>query len=214
VQLDARPVRTPGKALLVLPTQALAEEIAGEWDAQQSAIDPRTMPLTRAANSAIDKVMPQQGDVIEMLVSYGDADLTCYRAAGPQQLVMLQAAAWDPLLDWAEQEFGTRLQPRTGVIHAPQDPETLQVLHAEVAKLSIFQLAGFHDLVTLSGSLIIGLAACHRHLSAVKLWSYSRIDEDWQEAQWGQDDEATAMAAAKRQAFLEAELFFRLSAIS
>ncbi len=101
VRLDGRPVKTPAKAPLVLPTLALAQAIAAEWDAQTGTVRPATMPLTRAANSAIDKVAPMRAEVIAELAGYGGTDLLCYRAEGPEALVARQAAAWDPLLDWA-----------------------------------------------------------------------------------------------------------------
>lgn len=214
VHLDGRPVRTPAKSALVLPTRAVADAIAAEWDAQAEVIDPRTMPATRAANAAIDKVRPQRDEVIEMLVAYGDADLLCYRADSPAALVQRQAGAWDPLLDWAAETYGARLSPRTGVMHEPQDPVALDRLAAPVRDQSVFELAAFHDLVSLSGSLVIGLAATRDRLPAADLWQVSRLDETWQAEQWGADEEAEAAAEIKRQSFLMAKRFFDASRIS
>jgi chaperone required for assembly of F1-ATPase len=214
VQLDARPVRTPGKSLLDVPTRAMATAIAAEWDAQAETVDPRTMPVTRAANSAIEKVTPQRAQVAQMLADYGDADLTCYRADGPGELVARQSDAWDPLLDWAATEFGARLIPVQGVIHMPQSPASLQRLAEPPHAMTAFELTGFHDLVSLSGSLIIGLAATRELLPIRTLWQRSRIDETWQEEQWGADAEATAMAADKKQAFLNAYHFYKMSRIN
>jgi len=214
VRLDDRPVRTPAKAPLVVPTRELASSIAAEWDAQSGKIDPRDMPLTRAANAAIDKVVPQQAEVVSMLADYGDADLTCYRAEAPAELVARQAAAWDPLLDWATDCFGARLVPVTGVVHSPQNATSLARLKQPLMAMSAFELAGFHDLVSLSGSLVIGLAASRNFLPIDVLWARSRIDEDWQEQKWGRDDEASAAAAQKRRGFLEAAKFYRLSTIN
>ena len=87
VHLDGRPLRTPGKVPLVVPTRGIAEAMAEEWRAQDEKIDPRTMPFTRTANSAIDKVAPQHADVAAMLAEYGDSDLLCYRAESPAPLV-------------------------------------------------------------------------------------------------------------------------------
>ncbi len=211
VYLDTRTVRTPAKAPFTLPTLALAEACAAEWDAQEAQIDPAAMPFTRTANSALDKVAVQHDEVAEMIAAYGDSDLTCYRADAPVELVARQAEAWDPLLDWAGEAFGARLKPRTGIMHAPQDAEALARLRAEVSSLDAFRLAAFHDLVSLSGSLVIGLAVAHGHLDAETAWTLSRIDEDWQAEQWGEDEEAAEHAALKRQAFLDAALFFRLA---
>jgi len=211
VLLDARPVRTPAKAPLILPTRAMAEAIAAEWEAQEKEIDPTSMPATRAANSAIDKVAVQFDEVADMLSAYGDSDLLCYRAETPQELVDRQAAAWDPLLDWAHETFGARLEPRTGIMHAPQSPEALARLDAALRRQTPFQLAAFHDLVALSGSLVIALAAVHDHLPAEDLWALSRIDELWQEEQWGHDEEAHETAEIKRGSFLDAKRFHDLT---
>ena len=211
VKLDGRGVKTPAKTPLVVPTQALADAIAAEWDAQDKKIDPLTMPVTRGANAALDKVATQKDEVVEMLAAYGDCDLLCYRAAGPVELISLQQAAWDPLLDWSAQSLGAPLMAKEGVIHAPQAPETLDRLTALVADMDNFGLAAFHDLVAMSGSLILALAVTRKRLSADDAWAVSRIDEDWQITQWGEDDEARATVAIKHEAFLAAARFYEKS---
>lgn len=211
VHLDSRPVRTPAKALLDLPTEALAQAIAAEWQALAKAIDPAAMPITRAANAAIDKVTAQHSEVAEMLAAYGDTDLTCYRAAQPKELADRQAGAWDPLLDWAADRYDARLIPVEGVIHQPQSATALARLAAPLRAMTPFELTAMHDLVSLSGSLIIGLAASADAVPVQDLWARSRIDEDWQAEQWGADDEAAAQTAQKRRAFLEAARFLALS---
>ena len=159
IALDGRRVMTPGKSPLVVPTRPLAEAIAAEWQAQDEKIDPNTMPFTRTANSAIEKVAPQRAEVAQMLAEYGDSDLLCYRADGPEALVERQAEQWDPMLDWAEATHGARLAPRAGIMHAPQDGAALDRLAARVHEMDAFELAAFHDLVSLTGSLVLGFAA-------------------------------------------------------
>ncbi len=207
VELDGRGVRTPAKAPLALPTRALAEAVAAEWRAQSGKVDPQTMPATRTANSAIDKVRPQQAEVVAALAAYGAHDLLCYRAATPPELVARQAAGWDPLLGWAARSLQAPLAVTTGVLPVPQDPEVLARLTVRVAEFGPFALAAFHDLVMLSGSLILGLAVTGNEIAPEEAWALSRIDEDWQQELWGADDEATEVAAAKRAAFLDAALF-------
>jgi len=214
VLLDGRPVRTPAKAPLIVPTREMAAAIAAEWDAQEGKIDPLSMPVTRGANAAIDKVSAQHAEVVTMLADYGDADLICYRATFPEELIARQAAAWDPLILWAKTDLGAALVPIQGVIHRPQDPDALRCLHDQVAKLDAFALAAFHDLVSLSGSLIIGFAVLHNSKTAEELWSLSRIDEAWQQEQWGEDDEALETAAIKKSAFLQAKVFLTLLGIT
>jgi chaperone required for assembly of F1-ATPase len=210
VHLDARPVRTPQKSLLVLPTLGLAETIAAEWMAQDKTVKPETMPFTRMANSAIDKVAPQFAEVAGMLAAYGESDLLCYRAEGPADLVDLQAAGWDLHLAWAEKTLGAPLNVTSGVMHITQPPTSLVALRGAVEALSPFELAAFHDLVAISGSLILALAVTHHRLPAETAWDLSRIDETWQASLWGEDEEAVEVAALKRADFLQADRFYGL----
>ncbi len=211
VELDGRRVKTPAKAALVLPTRDMAMAVAAEWDAQDKEVDPATMPFTRSANAAIDKVRVQHAEVADMLADYGDSDLLCYRASHPEALQARQAAAWDPALDWASEVLNARLSPVVGVVHQPQTKPALDALRDQVHALNAFQLAAFHDLVSLSGSLILGFATAKNWRSTEEIWSISQIDENWQIEQWGHDDEASAATEVKKAAFLHAKRFFDLS---
>ncbi|WP_062561237.1 ATP12 family chaperone protein [Paracoccus aminovorans] len=211
VVLDDRPLRTPGKQPLVLPTEALARAVAAEWDAQADVIDPNRMPLTRAANSAIEKVTPQFHDVATMLAEYGGTDLLSYRADAPEELARAQAEGWDPLIDWAATELRALLRITHGVIPVPQDPAALLKLHAEVAALDAFGLTALHDLVTLPGSLVLGLAVIRGRIDAETAHALSRIDEEFQAQRWGRDEEADAAAAARLAAMRDSERFWQLS---
>ncbi|MCR9107863.1 ATP12 family protein [Marivita sp. XM-24bin2] len=210
VVLDGRPVRTPAKAVLEVPSRAIAEKIASEFAAQDDRIDPGTMPFTKTANAAIDKVALQLLEVADLLAEYGDSDLLCYRADAPEALVERQNMVWDPLLEWAERELNAKLEPRVGVMHAPQDPAAISELRERVRAMNAFELAAFHDLVAISGSLVIGFAAKSGDHPIDELWSASRVDEDWQQEQWGEDEEAVEMAKHKQAAFLHAFDFLRL----
>ncbi len=211
VALDDRVVNTPGKLPLVLPTRALAQAVADEWDAVSEAIDPGVMPVTRAANSAIEKVAPQFDAVASMLADYGGTDLLSYRDDRQDALAREQAAAWDPLLDWAADTLGARLAVTGGVIPVAQDPGALARLHGHVAGLDSWGLTALHDLVTMPGSLVLGLAVAHGRLTAEQAHALSRLDEDYQARIWGRDDEAEAAALRRRAAMLDAERFWHLS---
>ncbi len=211
ISLDGRPVKTPAKRMLLVPTRAYADAIAQEWAAQDEIIDPIGMPFTRSANASVDKVAQQHSEVADMIAAYGDSDLLCYRAEHPEALVSRQKLQWDPILDWAEDVLGVRLMARDGVIHAPQDPSALRVLAAEVHAMSPYELTGFHDLVSLSGSLILGFAATYDFMTPKAIWDISRLDEIWQAEEWGADDEAEAAAQIKEQAFCHAKQVFDLA---
>jgi len=204
VTLDARPLRTPAKAPVLLPARALADAVAAEWDAQEGVVRPAAMPLTRAVNSAIDTVGPRRAEVVAEVARFAETDLLCYRAAGPAALGARQAMAWDPLLGWAAATFGARLVTVEGVMFAPQPAAALSALRAGVERFDAFELTALHDLVALSGSLVIGLAAAAGQAPAETLWDKAHVDEAWQAEQWGEDAEAAAALALRRQAFLQA----------
>jgi chaperone required for assembly of F1-ATPase len=210
VALDGRPVRTPAKALLVVPTARLAAAIAAEWDAQTGEVRPATMPLTRAANAMIDRVAPQPEAVAAEIAGYGASDLLCYRAEAPAALRARQAAAWDPLLAFAAETFGAPLRCTAGVMPLAQPAESLARLSAVVRAQDACALTALSDLVSLSGSLVIGLAVLHGQ-AAETLWPLSCIDEAWQAELWGRDEEAEAALALRRAAFLDAARFLDLS---
>ena len=211
LRLDGRALRTPAKAALRMPTAPLAEAVAGEWRAVEEVVNPLAMPLTRAANAAIDKVAPQREAVVGELAGFGASDLLSYRAAAPEGLVERQAAAWDPLLDWAEATHGARLAVTIGVMPVAQDPAALERLAAPLRAADAFALTALSDLVALSGSLVIGLAAVSGAWEADDLWERSRIDERWQEEVWGRDEEAAETAALRRRDFLGARRFHLLA---
>ena len=160
ILLDKRLVKTPAKATLAVPSQAMAEAIAAEWEAQDEKIDPQKMPTTRSANAALDKVTPQRAEVAQLIAAYGENDLLCYRAPAPIELVDRQKEAWDPLLAWAAETLDAPLRTAEGVMHVAQPANAVANLTACVAAQSPFQLTALHDLVSMSGSLVIGLRHC------------------------------------------------------
>ena len=208
--LDGRQISTPAKAKLVVPSQALAQEIAAEWGAQDKEVRPETMPATRMANSAIDLVGKQFDAVADMIAEYGGSDLICYRAQSPEELIARQAEHWDPLVDWSGTTLGAGLKVTSGILPVDQDPRSLAALNRQVRDFDPFRLAALHDLVTLSGSLVIGLAVAANHLTPAKGWSISRIDENYQRELWGADEEAEAAAQRKESEFIFAHKFLEL----
>lgn len=208
VLLDGRAVKTPANSPLVVPTKALADAMAIEWEAQDESIDPNTMPVTRMANSAIDKVTVQHAAVADMLAAYGDSDLLCYRATDPRELVARQAEKWDPILDWAVDSLGVQLKTVSGIMHEAQDARSVRKMSDLVHALSPFELTAFHDLVSISGSLVLAFAVARQHLNADAALELSRLDELWQEEFWGKDEEAQELVEKKRADFAVAAWFY------
>ncbi len=188
--LDGKPVRTPGKAALRLPTRALAEAIAEEWRAQGERIDPLTMPLTRLANSAIDGVAGREQAVIDDIVAHAGSDLVCYRAGGPDGLVKAQQTHWDPVLAWARTALGAPLFLAEGVAHVAQPETSLARLRETLLGRDAFSLAALHVMTGLTGSALLALAVAQGRLTPEAAWEAAHVDEDWQISKWGQDAEA------------------------
>jgi chaperone required for assembly of F1-ATPase len=211
IRLDGRPVRTPAKAALAVPSAALAEAIAAEWAAQGDKVDPRSMPLTGLANAAIDRVGPQHADFARDLAAYGGTDLLCYRADSPAPLVARQAESWDALLGWAQRRYDVAFTVVTGIMHRPQPPATIARLAEAVAARDAFALAGLSPLVTIGGSLVAALAVAEDAIDVDAAFAATHLDELWQAEQWGEDALATQARAARRVDFLAAARFVALA---
>ncbi len=192
VELDGRGVKTPAKAALVLPTEALARAVAEEWDDQAETIKPDDMPLTRMANTAIDRISLNAEPVIDEIAGFAAADHLCYWAAEPRDLVERQAQAWMPLLSWVEERYGAKLVVVEGIMHKDQPEDAVAALRAAVAERDVFALAALHTVTTISGSLVLALAVADDRISAEDAFSLSQIDEAYQAERWGTDAEAEA----------------------
>lgn len=192
IRLDGRAVRTPAKAELAVPVEALAQAIAEEWQAQGTHIDPSSMPLTRLANSAIDGVTQREAEVRADIARYAGSDLLCYRADGPEALQQRQAEVWDPILRWAEQELGARFAIGTGLMPVAQPDAAKAAVARALEAYDGFALAALHVITTLTGSVLLALALARGHLTAEQAWAAAHVDEDWQISKWGEDAEARA----------------------
>ncbi|MBA3666364.1 MAG: ATPase [Sphingomonas sp.] len=210
IMLDGRRVKTPARADLVVPTRALAEAIASEWNASGETVDPRAMPLTGLSNAAIDQVAPDPARFAAELAKYGESDLLCYRAQRPKSLVTMQEEEWDPLLDWAKRRFGAELATSQEIMHVAQPGPSVARLGDAVGTMAAFNLAGLSPLVTISGSLIVALAVYEKALAPEDAWWAVSLDERWQAEQWGADAEAVTALEARRRDFLAGARFLRL----
>lgn len=210
IVLDDKALKTPRRTAFLMPTAALADAIADEWRAQGETILPAAMPLTRLANSAIDQVAPRQAEVAAEIARFAESDLICYRAEWPADLVARQSATWDPLVDWAGRRYDVALRIATGVIHQPQAPETLERLRGTVHALDPWRLTALHALVTIAGSLVIGLAVLEGALSAADGWTAGRLDDIYQSERWGDDPITKAAETARRYDFDAAARFLLL----
>jgi chaperone required for assembly of F1-ATPase len=198
VALDGRRIKTPAGKPLIAPTHAAADAVAQEWNEQGERIRPTTMPVTRAINVAIDRVTPERAAVAEIVAEYGATDMLCYRAPWPGPLAARQTQHWDPVLTWMETRYRAPLLRVEGVMHIAQPAPSLAALRAAVDGFDAFALTALHELVSIAGS------------PGPDAWTLSRIDEDFQIEQWGEDDEAKALAARRHRDFLVAERLLTL----
>ena len=210
IELDAKPLKTPAREPLVVPSEALAEAIKYEWSNAPGEVDPRAMPLTGLANAAVDRVAPDSGKFASNLAKYAQADLFCYRAEGPAGLVEWQSAEWDPLLGWARRRFDIEFVVTTGIVHVAQPVATVARLAHEVAVLDAYRLAALSPLVTIGGSLIAALALVEAAIPLATIWSAVSLDERWQIERWGDDAEAVASLEHRRVDYAAAAGFIRL----
>lgn len=210
ITLDGRPVKTPARAELTLPTAALAEAVAGEWTGAGETVDPRAMPLTGLANAAIDRVAADRDGFAASLARYAESDLLCYRAEAPAELVARQARAWDPLLGWARRRFDVDFAITAGVAPVRQPEATVARLGQAVAALDPFALAGLSPLVSIGGSLVTALALAEDAVGLDDAWAAVSLDEQWQLDRWGADAEACAALASRKRDFAAAKQFLEL----
>jgi chaperone required for assembly of F1-ATPase len=204
ILLDGKPVKTPARADLILPTPALAGAVAAEWRAQGDEIDPRTMKLTGLSNAAIDRVAPDLASFARPLAAYAESDLLCYRADAPAELVARQAEAWDPLLDWARARFDVHFAVTRGIVHAPQPDATVARLGEALAAYDAFPLAGLAPIITIGGSLVTALALAEDEIDADSAFDLTHLDELWQARRWGEDRLALEARAVRKRDFMAA----------
>ncbi len=210
IRLDGRPVLTPARRPLGLPNRALADAVADEWRSVGAEVDPRTMSLTGFANAAIDRVLPERPAFAAGLGRYAEADLACYRSEWPPELVERQRECWDPLLAWARRRYDLDFATTSGLMPVPQPPATVDRLVHEVTAIDPFRLAGLSALITIGGSLIVGLALLEKAISAEEAWAAVSIDERWQIEKWGSDNDAEQTLENRRRDFLAAARFLEL----
>ncbi len=210
ILLDGKPVRTPARRALTLPSRALAEAVVAEWEAQTDTIDPARMPLTRLANVVIDAVADKPAPVADEIAKFLGSDLLFYRAEAPAGLVESQARAWDPVLAWARDQLGARFVLAQGVIYVPQPDEAVAAARAAIPA-EPWRLGAVSSITTLTGSALLALALAQGVLAAEAVWAAAHVDEDWQMSQWGRDELALARRAYRETEFQAAVVVLKLA---
>ena len=210
IELDGRPVMTPARHPLRVPSKPLGDAIAGEWACQGDRIDPLTMPMMRLASTAIDRVAPEPARVIAGLLAWGMSDLVCFRADHPVELVSRQVACWQPLVDWIAAEHGAALAVTTGIMPLEQPPESINAFRSVVEDLDSFHLVAIHSIASATGSLVIALALLAGRLGAGEAFRAGSLDDLWSLEVWGDDAEARRRLDVRQTDICKAERFLRL----
>ncbi len=209
ILLDDKPVKKPSGAVLALPFRSLAEAIADEWRKVQPAFIPSHLPLTQLAITAQDRMATARPAIITPLAAYGLNDLLCYRAAEPA-LASWQHTAWQPWLDWAAATHGLHLLVTTGITPITQPPETCIICETILEAFDDYTLAACGIMVPALGSLVLALAAATGYMDAATATALSSLDEQWQERQWGQDEDAAMKRHAIQQDIALCQYFMQL----
>ena len=199
--LDDRPVFSPAKAVVVVPTQALAEAVQAEWQAVEDEIQPEDMPLYSMAVTVTDRVTPQRKALVDELAGYIHDDVLRYRSGDDLVLASRQTEIWDPWLNWAEQTCGLWLPTTAGLMPVAADDATENIVRNRLQPLADSQFSCLYRVATLSGSVVLGLAFQGQHLGADEVFETAFLDELYQNSLWGKDDEA-----ADRQVAIKSEL--------
>jgi chaperone required for assembly of F1-ATPase len=210
IALDGRPLRTPLKRDFLVPSLALAQAVAAEWNSQGDRVDPASMALTKLANAAIDRAVGGEQKIIDDIVGYAATDLVCYRAVEPEGLVQREGKAWDPLLDWAAEVLNAEFQIIEGIVHQPQGDTAVEVVRRYLAGQDVMRLCAIHNLTTLTGSALIALALTEGFIDADDAWRAAHVDEDWQIERWGCDEEAARRRVRQEEEFRQTARFLNL----
>jgi len=210
IALDGRTAKTPAGRPLVAPTEALAQRIAEEWSGQGEVIDVSRMPLTRWIFTTLDRKDGADQAMAKILADHAGADLLCYRAEGPAELVVLEAEAWDPILTWAEQSLGLVFVVTSGIMHRSQPEATLARVADLALALDPFRRTGLAFAAGLFGSAVLSFAVAQGRLGGEAAFDLSRLDEAHQAARWGVDAEAATRTASLRQDARTLQLWFNL----
>ena len=208
IRLDERGLRTPARSVLVMPTQALARLLAAEWEAQGERIAMASMPATRLAFTAADRVRAARAEVCAEIARYGGSDVLCYFAEAPRRLEERQIQAWVPLLEWADEALGLHLVRTVGIAHVTQPRETLERVAALAGELDDFALAGLGHATALFGSAVLALALQRDKLGGALALDLSRLDEIYQAEVWGADAEAALRVESMTAEALMLEAWF------
>jgi len=179
VTLDGRPVKTAMKHELLAANEDIANALVREWSAQEEAIVPDTMPITQILNTKIDRVTHERSAIEVYVFKYLDTDLLCYRTDNPPELKTAQENAWDEYLTWFENEYCTPLETTYGLSALSQPKATHEKAQAAIKDLNDDHFTVLQLITSLSGSIVLALAAIHGKADAKQIYAAMRVEENF-----------------------------------
>lgn len=206
--LDGKPVKTPAQNNFVIPVRSVGELIVEEWTAQEIYINPHNMPVTRLLNTSIDRVAVHKSDIINQLLAYISTDTLCFVTPANSGLRTQQNAIWTPVILWA-QAYLDHPVIQTHTFDPPVQSYNNTVRNI-LNDFTAFELTCLYECITLSGSVLIGLAIWQQAINVNDLWKASVLEETWQAQYWGMDQEAAQTLENKKEDFLRASHILHL----
>jgi chaperone required for assembly of F1-ATPase len=210
ILLDGKPIKTPNRATLAVPSNALAQAIAEEWRAQEGVIRPETMILTKLANTAIDRVTSDPAHARQQMLVLARSDVVCYRAETPSDLVERERQAWDPVLAWLNERFGASLRSASGIGFVAQDDAAIAALDSALLHRDPFFIAALYAAAALLGSVVLALALSEGEFDSEEAFTRANLDKIYQAERWGWDEQDKAKTAAERSELRQISRFLEL----
>ena len=177
ILLDAKPINTPFKNTLHVFQQGLADALVKEWSSQVDKIVPDTMPLTQIVSTKIDKVSNERAQMSAEVLKFFNTDLLCYRTDAPAELLRAQENAWDPVLKWFAQRFGSELETTQTLVALKQSQAAHDAIRVYVEALDDDRFTILQMITPLAGSIILAMAFIEGEVGGQKLFDCTHVEE-------------------------------------
>jgi chaperone required for assembly of F1-ATPase len=209
--LDNKPIKTPTGHLLSTPSHTKANAVVTEWQAQTDDIILGTMPVTQYLNSVHDKIIPNYDFILNQLLQYADNDCIFYFTHNTDiDLYTNQQQYWLPIIQYFEIYYAAELNYGTDLILKNQCDNFKNHLQDFLKDLSYENLAGLYKIITLLGSVLLGIYAYGGHIDYDTALRYSRLEQDYNIQNWGLDFEAEQTRNFINQDYAQAVMFLKL----
>uniref|UniRef100_A0AC35UD72 AAA_12 domain-containing protein n=1 Tax=Rhabditophanes sp. KR3021 TaxID=114890 RepID=A0AC35UD72_9BILA len=187
VLLDGKTVKTMAKNVLRLPTEALAQVIANEWDSQEKVINMTHMRCTGLAFTALDNPFHQtKEDIIKYVMEYSVTDTILYVSPSPINLNLKQQELWIPVIDWANQKYNLGIEPTESLFELPKfSPDAVATLTNYFNGYNFWQLIGYQYSVEATKSVLLSLATAENALNPERAVELARLEQAYQEKLYG-----------------------------